>query len=103
MLSELFANNVLAIYIFVYTSDACSSSGGGYTTEALAASAWTCLRCRSLCCTWTCLHNKRPELHLDFSTLKRTVLLLEVTTQQGPNVSLDVSTLQRLVLLLASS
>ena len=33
-----------------------------------------------------------PELHLDVSALQRSVLLLEVSTQQGPE--LEVSTLQ---------
>jgi hypothetical protein len=41
-----------------------------------------------------------PELHLIMSALKRPVLLLEVSTPQGPVLQLNVSTLQRPVLLL---
>ncbi len=44
-----------------------------------------------------------PELHLDVSGLKRNVLLLEVSTLQGPKLHLDVSALQRIVLLLEMS
>jgi hypothetical protein len=34
-----------------------------------------------------------PELHLDMSVLQRPVRLLEVSTPQGPELHLDVSTL----------
>jgi hypothetical protein len=44
-----------------------------------------------------------PELHLDVSALQRNVLLLEVSTLQGPKLHLDVSALQRSVLLLEVS
>ncbi len=43
-----------------------------------------------------------PELHLDVSALKRSVLLLEVSAT-GPELHLDVSALQRNVLLLEVS
>jgi hypothetical protein len=38
------------------------------------------------------VYTKGPELHLDVSALQRSVLLLEVSTQEGPE--LEVSTLQ---------
>ncbi len=41
-----------------------------------------------------------PELHLNVSALQRLVLLLKVSTQQGPELHLGVSTIQRPVLLL---
>jgi hypothetical protein len=44
-----------------------------------------------------------PELHLDVSALQRSVLLLEVSTLQGPELQLDVSALQRSVLFLEVS
>jgi hypothetical protein len=44
-----------------------------------------------------------PELHLDVSALQRLVLLLEVSTPQGPELHLNVSALQRYVLLLEVS
>jgi hypothetical protein len=59
---------------------------------------WTCLCYRSLCCTRTCLHHKEPELHMDLSTLQRTVPLLEVFTLYRGLSCLYVSTLQWLVL-----
>jgi hypothetical protein len=40
---------------------------------------------------------------MDMYTLQRPVLLLKVSTQQGPKLHLDVSTLQRPVLLLEVS
>jgi hypothetical protein len=40
-----------------------------------------------------------PEMHLDVSALKRSVLLLEVSTLQRPELHLDVSALQRSVLM----
>ena len=43
------------------------------------------------------------EPHLDVSALQRSVLLLEVSTLQGPELHLDVSALQRSVLLLEVS
>ncbi len=43
-----------------------------------------------------------PELHLDVSALQRSVLLLEVSAT-GPELHLDVSALQRNVLLLEVS
>jgi len=43
-----------------------------------------------------------PELHLDVSALQRSVLLLEVSAT-GPELYLDVSALQRNVLLLEVS
>jgi hypothetical protein len=44
-----------------------------------------------------------PELHLDVFALQRSVLLLEVSTLQGPELQQDVSALQRSVLLLKVS
>jgi hypothetical protein len=43
-----------------------------------------------------------PLMFLDVSALQRNVLLLEVSTLQGPELYLDVSALQRNVLLLLS-
>ncbi len=38
-----------------------------------------------------------PELNLDVSALQRNVLLLEASTLQGPELHLDVSAIQRSV------
>jgi hypothetical protein len=74
------------------TTEACAAPGGVYTRECAdhggvyATERW---------CTGRCLH---LHLHLDVSTIKRLVLLLQVSISQGPKLHLDVSTLQRHVL-----
>jgi hypothetical protein len=54
---------------------------------------WTCLHYRGLCCSWRC-YTIGSELRLDVSALQRFVLLLEVSTPEGPKLHLDVSALQ---------
>ncbi len=80
-----------------------------YNTVAITGpqywSIWTCLHYRGMCCTGRCLHSTPPwsELHLDISTLKVPVLLLEVSTPQGSELHLDMSILKRPVLLVGLS
>jgi hypothetical protein len=58
---------------------------------------------KQLCSSWRCLRHKGPKLHMDISTLKRPVLLLEVSMPQAPELNLVVSMLKRLVLFLEVS
>ncbi len=49
------------------------------------------------------MYTTDPELHLNVSALHRNVLLLEVSTPQGPVLHLNMSVLHRNVLLLEVS
>ncbi len=81
-----------------------------YVGDRSLCCSWACLHYRDLCCTckclhyrglycthsglsctWTCLHSG-PQPHLNVSTLKRPVRLLNVSKPQRTELHPDVST-----------
>ncbi len=71
-------------YESVCTTEACAAPGGVYTTWALAASERVCTT--EACAAPGGVYTQGPELHLNVSALQRPVLLLEVSTPQGPKL-----------------
>jgi hypothetical protein len=68
----------------VCTTEVCAAPGAVYTTEACAAPGG--------------VYTTGVELHPDVFALQKFVLLLEVSTSQGPELHLNLSALQKRVL-----